>query len=386
MAASAVIAGTGTNDTAATIAATRRAAELGADAALVVAPYYNRPDGRMLEAHFRAVADEGDLPDRRLQRPVPDRRERGRRHVPAPRRAPAGRSRSRRRAATWSRSPASAGSGRATWRSWPATTPGRCRCSRSGATASCPWRATRSRASSSRCAPRPAPATGRRPGAPTNGGCPCSSRNFAGRPEPRPGEGGPGRSWACSMATPCARRFCRWTRTGERRWRSPLRTLGLVEAGGGRMGHGAAGGRRMTTSTRRSTDVAAILRRPGGRPRPGRQPDPAAPDGWRVDPDVKAAILAAFGDRTTIDWTAGPLTFRDRAAVPPRDLTGGPWRIVPGGTAVRRGAHLARRRRRHAAELRQCRRVGRRGHHGRFARARRQLRPDRGAGPPRRPG
>ena len=58
----AVVAGTGTNDTAATIAATRRAAALGADAALVVAPYYNRPDGRMLEAHFRAVADEGDLP------------------------------------------------------------------------------------------------------------------------------------------------------------------------------------------------------------------------------------------------------------------------------------------------------------------------------------
>jgi 4-hydroxy-tetrahydrodipicolinate synthase len=57
-----VIAGTGTNDTAATIRATRRAAELGADAALVVAPYYNRPDQRMLEAHYRAVADEGGLP------------------------------------------------------------------------------------------------------------------------------------------------------------------------------------------------------------------------------------------------------------------------------------------------------------------------------------
>ena len=57
-----ILAGTGTNDTAATIRATRRAAELGADAALVVAPYYNRPDSRMLEAHFRAVADEGDLP------------------------------------------------------------------------------------------------------------------------------------------------------------------------------------------------------------------------------------------------------------------------------------------------------------------------------------
>jgi 4-hydroxy-tetrahydrodipicolinate synthase len=58
----AVVAGTGTNDTAATIRATRRAAELGADAALVVAPYYNRPDPRMLLAHFRAVADGGDLP------------------------------------------------------------------------------------------------------------------------------------------------------------------------------------------------------------------------------------------------------------------------------------------------------------------------------------
>jgi 4-hydroxy-tetrahydrodipicolinate synthase len=57
-----VVAGTGTNDTAATIRATRRAAELGADAALVVAPYYNRPDARMLLAHFMAVADEGDLP------------------------------------------------------------------------------------------------------------------------------------------------------------------------------------------------------------------------------------------------------------------------------------------------------------------------------------
>jgi 4-hydroxy-tetrahydrodipicolinate synthase len=57
-----VIAGTGSNDTAATVRATRRAAGLGADSALVVAPYYNRPDARMLEAHFRAIADEGDLP------------------------------------------------------------------------------------------------------------------------------------------------------------------------------------------------------------------------------------------------------------------------------------------------------------------------------------
>jgi 4-hydroxy-tetrahydrodipicolinate synthase len=57
-----IVAGTGTNDTRATIQATRRAAAAGSDAALVVAPYYNRPDQRMLEAHYRAVADEGDLP------------------------------------------------------------------------------------------------------------------------------------------------------------------------------------------------------------------------------------------------------------------------------------------------------------------------------------
>jgi 4-hydroxy-tetrahydrodipicolinate synthase len=57
-----VVAGTGSNDTRATIAATRRAAALGADAALVVSPYYNKPDQRMLEAHYRAIADEGGLP------------------------------------------------------------------------------------------------------------------------------------------------------------------------------------------------------------------------------------------------------------------------------------------------------------------------------------
>jgi 4-hydroxy-tetrahydrodipicolinate synthase len=57
-----VVAGTGSNNTQEAIAYTRRAAELGADAALVVSPYYNKPDQRMLEAHYRAVADEGGLP------------------------------------------------------------------------------------------------------------------------------------------------------------------------------------------------------------------------------------------------------------------------------------------------------------------------------------
>jgi 4-hydroxy-tetrahydrodipicolinate synthase len=57
-----IVAGTGSNSTATAIKSTRKAAALGVDAALVVAPYYNKPDQRMMEAHFRAVADEGDLP------------------------------------------------------------------------------------------------------------------------------------------------------------------------------------------------------------------------------------------------------------------------------------------------------------------------------------
>lgn len=71
------------------------------------------------------------------------------------------------------------------------------------------------------------------------------------------------------------------------------------------------------------------------------EPDPASPDGWRIRPEVKVAILARFADRTSAEWTVGPFGFRDRAGVPPRaDLTAGPWRIVPGGTSVRRGVHL----------------------------------------------
>ena len=71
------------------------------------------------------------------------------------------------------------------------------------------------------------------------------------------------------------------------------------------------------------------------------EPDAGAPDGWRVRPEVKAAILARFADRSMTEWVAGPLQFRDRASVPPRDdLADGPWRIVPGGSAVRRGTYL----------------------------------------------
>lgn len=57
-----VMLGTGSNDTAKTVAATAAAADAGADAVLVVTPYYNRPDQRGLQAHFRAAAAATDLP------------------------------------------------------------------------------------------------------------------------------------------------------------------------------------------------------------------------------------------------------------------------------------------------------------------------------------
>lgn len=57
-----VLAGTGQSNTAKTVQATRRAARLGADAALVVTPPYVRPTQAGLLAHFRAVADDGGLP------------------------------------------------------------------------------------------------------------------------------------------------------------------------------------------------------------------------------------------------------------------------------------------------------------------------------------
>ncbi len=57
-----VMCGTGNNDTRSSIRLTERATELGADAMLVVTPYYNKPSQRMLVEHFTAVAGATDKP------------------------------------------------------------------------------------------------------------------------------------------------------------------------------------------------------------------------------------------------------------------------------------------------------------------------------------
>jgi 4-hydroxy-tetrahydrodipicolinate synthase len=57
-----VIAASGTNGTAKSVALSKMAREAGADALLVVTPYYNRPTQEGLRLHFTAIADELDLP------------------------------------------------------------------------------------------------------------------------------------------------------------------------------------------------------------------------------------------------------------------------------------------------------------------------------------
>lgn len=75
-----IIAGTGSYDTAGSIALTREAGELGVDACLIVTPYYSRPPQNGLIAHFTAIADASPVPlvlydipgrtGRRIERPT----------------------------------------------------------------------------------------------------------------------------------------------------------------------------------------------------------------------------------------------------------------------------------------------------------------------------
>lgn len=57
-----VIAGTGSNATSEALSLTQHAKEIGADAALMVNPYYNKPSQEGLYRHFMTIADQVDLP------------------------------------------------------------------------------------------------------------------------------------------------------------------------------------------------------------------------------------------------------------------------------------------------------------------------------------
>ncbi|MGB9986328.1 4-hydroxy-tetrahydrodipicolinate synthase [Salarchaeum japonicum] len=57
-----VIAGAGSNATHEAVSLSRRAADAGADGILLISPYYNRPEPAGMEAHYRRIADEVDVP------------------------------------------------------------------------------------------------------------------------------------------------------------------------------------------------------------------------------------------------------------------------------------------------------------------------------------
>src|SRR5690554_167688 len=72
-----VIAGTGSNSTAEAIFYTQMSKDMGADACLLVAPYYNRPSQEGLYQHFKKIAEEVDIPQ--ILYNVPGRRSEERR-------------------------------------------------------------------------------------------------------------------------------------------------------------------------------------------------------------------------------------------------------------------------------------------------------------------
>ena len=57
-----VIAGTGSNNTREALELSQRAADAGADALLLISPYYNKPEQQGLLEHYRTIADEVDCP------------------------------------------------------------------------------------------------------------------------------------------------------------------------------------------------------------------------------------------------------------------------------------------------------------------------------------
>ena len=57
-----IIAGTGSNSTSEAIALSKRSVDAGADAILLISPYYNKPEPAGMESHFLAIADAVEIP------------------------------------------------------------------------------------------------------------------------------------------------------------------------------------------------------------------------------------------------------------------------------------------------------------------------------------
>jgi 2,3,4,5-tetrahydropyridine-2-carboxylate N-succinyltransferase len=73
------------------------------------------------------------------------------------------------------------------------------------------------------------------------------------------------------------------------------------------------------------------------------EPDATSPTGWRVNPWVKQGILLGFRLGVLEDFPAIGLTFVDKSTYPARSFTSNDGvRVVPGGSAVRSGAYVAR--------------------------------------------
>lgn len=63
---------------------------------------------------------------------------------------------------------------------------------------------------------------------------------------------------------------------------------------------------------------------------------------WLADPEVKQGILDAFRLGVDLESSSGPLLFRDRDTLKPRPILPEGVRVVPGGSAIRRGAYLGK--------------------------------------------
>ena len=73
------------------------------------------------------------------------------------------------------------------------------------------------------------------------------------------------------------------------------------------------------------------------------EPDTTAPTGWRVNAWVKRGILLGFRIGSLVEMPSGALSFVDKDTFPARQFTADEGiRIVVGGSAVRRGAYLAK--------------------------------------------